>query len=352
MGLYLGILGAARESQIALATDQGKIVAYMRWPPLTARVNIRLSDSLRNVLNQLANIIDMTHDAMIAELHGVCVSMSGVYFDSDRAALRLTLGAIGLQGSFPLLISEDVNAFLASNFLSVGAIITAGTGSNVVARGHRMLYPIRVNGWGSIIGDAGGGYDLGVNCLRRILQGLDEREDRADTLERRILSYIGLSRPEDLIQWYYNVSETVRWRSDIADLAIPLMEAAEQDEDDIAKGLVEQGAVSLLESFKVAIRKMANVREKFAPEPVSLIFEGGLFENSRTYINIFKSWLSTRPTSEIQFEAMMSKYEPVVGALALAIAGELYLDEKRAEHDSLMESANQTGLRIGNETFF
>jgi len=107
----------------------------------------------------------------------------------------------------------------------------------------------------------------------------------------------------------------------------------------------------LLESFKVAIRKMSNVREKFAPEPVSLIFEGGLFENSRTYINIFKSWLSARPTSEIQFEAMMSKYEPIVGALALAISGELYLDEKRAEHDSLRESANQTGLRIGNETF-
>lgn len=349
MGLYLGLLGAARVSRAVLATDEGKIVAHILAPPLTIRVNAKVSLHLRQTFERLAKVGGTNFEAMVNDLRGACIAMSGVYLESDRAALKQVLHKIGFSGPFRLVTCEDSNAHLAANSLTYGAVVMASTGSNVFLRGHGMMNPIRVDGWGSVIGDEGGGYDLGIKCLQAVLKGIDGRMTQSSMLENKLLHYIGLSSIEDIIPWYYNVHETIRWRSDIADLAIPLIDAAERDNDKIARQIVMKAALLLRNSLQVAIESATELRDKFSPEPVPLVLEGGLFRHSEIYVETFTSWLSSRPACDIQWKVVRPKYQPVVGALALALSGEPYLEGELAKYDSIWGSAEEERLQMKND---
>jgi len=344
--LYLGLLGAARVSRAALATDEGIILAHIVAPPLTICVNVRISLYLQETFERLAKEAGITFKAMVNDLSGACVAMSGLRSESDQAALKQILNKIGFSGSFRLVTCRDTNAHLAANFLTHGGLVIASTGSIVILRGRGMANPIRVDGWGSVLGDEGGGYDLGTKCLRAILKGNDGRMTRSSVLERKVLEHIGLNRVEDILPWYYSIRETVNWRLGIADIAIPLIEAAEKDEDNIARELVTDGACSLLKSFEFGAESATKLRDKFIPEPVPLILEGGIFQHSTIYIETFTSLLSTRVPSDLQWKAENAKYQPVVGALALALSGGPYIEGELAKYDSMRKSAAKEGLRI------
>ena len=346
MGLYLGLLGAARISQAALAKDKGEIIANILAPPLTIRVNTKVSAHLAQTLDRLATVANIPFKTMVRELQGACVSMSGVYSESDRAMLRQVLHKVGLTGRFKMVTSEDANAHLAANLLSCGGVVIASTGSNVFLRGREMKQPIRINGWGSVIGDEGGGYELGIRCLRRILKGIDGRMTRTKLLEDKILDFIGLSSVEDLVPWYYSIRETIKWRSDIADLAIPLVQAAEVDGDEVAVQLVEENARLLLKSLKVAIKLADKYRDRFTPMPIPLILEGGLFKNSKIYTKTFAKWLSRLTPPALLWKPVAPEFLPVVGALALSISGEAFIDEITDRHEVLRKSAKERGLEI------
>ena len=139
MGLYLGLVGAARISQAALAADDGTVVAHILAPPLTIRVDAQVNRHLGQTLDRLAILSAIPFKAMVKELRCACISMSGVSTESDRALLHQLLSNIGLGGSsLKTVTSEDAHAHLASNFLSCGGVVIASTGSNVFLRGHDM----------------------------------------------------------------------------------------------------------------------------------------------------------------------------------------------------------------------
>ena len=348
MGFYLGLVGAARISEAALAEEQGDVVAHILAPPLTLRVNAQIAVHLSQTLEQLATIAGMSFKTMVKELEGICVAMSGVYSERDRAMLRQVLQGIGLSGP-SLVPCEDANAHLAANFLRCGGVVIASTGSNVFLHGHGKNSTIRIDGWGSVIGDEGGGYELGIRCLHRLLKGVDGRMDRPEALEKRLLRFIGLSSVEDLVPWYYSVRGTIRWRSDVSDLAIPLVQAAEIDGDLTARGLVTESAELLLDSLKTAIKTAVRHRTTFVPEPIPIILEGGLFRHSRIYQHTFAQWLDNMESHGPQWKAVPAKFSPVVGALALAFAGREFIEEEdNHAYEALSRAAQQRHLDVRN----
>lgn len=344
--LYLGLVGTARTSQVAVATEDGKIISVLSAPPLTIRVTAQLSHYLRRTFSHLADSLDITFSEMANRLHSVCISMSGVFLPLEHTQLRRVLRQTGFVGSFDLITCEDVNAHFAANFMSYGGVVIAGTGTNVVIRGHEMAKPIRVDGWGSVLGDEGGGYDLGIQCLRFLLKGEDKRLTRSEVLEKKILNHIGLSSIKEIVPWYYDTHDTLRWRSSIADIAIPLVKLAEEDNNLVALQILREGAEKLLNSVQTAVKLANNHKKHFRSEPVPLVLEGGMFRYSETYVAQISDWLSKYRFKGIKWKPMKSQFEPVLGALVLAFCGKSYLPENYDFAEALKESAERNGLRI------
>lgn len=346
MSYFLGLIGAARISRIALANEKGEILKVILAPPLTIRVNESIKEHLKNTFEQLCLQAGIEYKEILSDLKSACFSMSGICFESDSYALKQILNQIGFSGDFNLTICEDVYSHLASNFLSSGGVVIAGTGSNVFLRGTDMIEPIRVDGWGSVIGDSGSGYSLGRRCLRDLFKGLDGRLPRSEILEQRILKHVGLTKVEDLIQWFYNSRKTINWRADVADLAIPLIEAAESYEDKLARSILEEGASLLLKSVIVAFDKAYERKKNFSDKPFQIILEGGIFENSKIYKELFKSKISELSNDFVEWKAVDPLYVPIVGSLALAISENKYINNISQTHLNLIDSANNLGLNI------
>jgi N-acetylglucosamine kinase-like BadF-type ATPase len=346
MKYYLGLVGTGKISSAALADEMGNIRTIISAPPLNMRVNENIKHYLKITFDQLCSQIGMNYEEFLRGLKGSCFAMSGVYTPYDNYSLVQILNQLGIWDDSSLVTCEDANALLAANFFSIGCVVIASTGSNIFFRGIDMADPIRVDGWGSVLGDDGSGYYLGRICLRTLFKGLDGRQRRSAVLERYVLKHLRLLKIEDLVQWYYSSRKTVNWRADLADLTIPLVEAAELENDILAKKIVNDGAKILLKSMDVGFKKAQKYKEKFNINPIPVILEGGIFENSKIYWDSFQSKIKECYTDEFPWQATKPRFLPVVGALALAIANNKYLDSTNKLHKTLEECAIDRKLLV------
>lgn len=347
MKYYLGLLGAARISRAVLAKETGEIIVSIIAPPLTLWVNKTLSFHLRETFERLANEARLTYSDMVKNLKGACISMSGLRYDCDLASVRQILHKIQFEGDSEPLICRDTCAHFAASFIKYGGLVIASTGSIVILQGHDLTKPITVNGWGSVLGDEGGGYDLGTHCLQYIFKAHDGKNKKSQALEQKILEHLGLTKIDEIIPWYYRIRESFVWRSEIADLSTPLIELAEKGNDPIAQEIVKERAHLLLGSFKFAISKAQLQKDEYR-ETMPLILEGGLFENSKIYVETFRSWLEENKMSELSFKIKPPKYHPVIGSLALAMTGAPYYQMSHLDIEKICSSARKEGLVVLN----
>lgn len=344
MGYYLGVVGTAKISKMALANEKG-ILAHIIAPPLSMRVNPNIRQSLTESVQYLAKTAGISCEDIMGGLVSACFAMSGLFFKGDEASLNQIIDDIGFTGKFKRVICEDTHAILAANFLCSGGVVICSTGANVFLKSANANEVIRVDGWGSDLGDDGGGYYLGRICLRTLLRGADKRMEISPVLEDYVLKHAGLFDVESLVQWSYNVRSTVNWRSEIADLAIPLVRAAE-DGDPLAAGIVSEGAGELFRTLQTGVRLAAAnpVFEDMKYLPV--ILEGGIFENCAIYRNYFKNNIGNIPAGNLKLDIIHPEYKSVVGALALAASEDRFVDNSRGVVEIIRASADDKGLRI------
>ncbi len=350
---YLGIQAAANNSSAALAREDGEVVTwFLDGGPLTIEVNPDVRNGLEKTIARIANEVGLSVYSLIGKLRSVCIAMSGVCTARDRLQLTTLMDQVGLVGDFRPIPCEDANAHLAANFLDTGGVVIASTGSNVFIRARGTQEPLRIDGWGSAIGDDGGGYDLGRKCLRALFKAEDGRLPGSDILKELVLKHTGVTNMPALIDWFYRSLRTDEWRKALAGLTIPLVKAAEEKWlDPLAYKIVSEGANALFYAFETANRRLQNERGTVedqrrealrASEPVSLILEGGIFENSSIYRRRFLNGIHSLDPGFLRWRPAAPAYRPVVGALALAIAGAPFLPEApQASLEALRKSAKE-----------
>ena len=178
-----------------------------------------------------------------------------------------------------------------------------------------------------------------------------------------VLKHTGVSSLDGLIEWFYRSRKTANWRSNLADLAKPLREAAEDiDPDPWAYRLISKGANDLFYAFETANKRIQceqgeeaeKRRQKLIEtQPVPLILEGGLFESSSIYIRRFLNGIYRLSPSQIHWKPIAPDFKPVVGALALAICGKPFLPEEQLDiFDNLRKSAKEIVLPGGKLLWF
>lgn len=316
MDTYLGIDGGGSGSR-ALVVDENGILLWRREGPS-------------------ANCRELSKEAFWANLDtfweniqregftpvGVAMGLSGVVFSGMAEALvRDGSTRWGIpQRSF--LIESDLKAAHRGAFQNEpGITLISGTGSSCLGRNTTGGWH-QCGGWGSILDDAGSGYQMGLAGLRLALRMRDGREARTG-LEQRLFQRLEMETPQELVQWIHDSGNR---KPIIANLFLELV-SLEKEGDPRASDILKGGRNSLVEMV------VATARALHLPEP-SLILAGSVAQQSGSFGEKLKqALLEALPDAKI----VSGQLPPEAGA----ILGFLEYQGARVEN-RFLENLKQT----------
>ncbi|MBW7456274.1 BadF/BadG/BcrA/BcrD ATPase family protein [Paenibacillus sepulcri] len=216
MKYVIGIDGGGTKSILHMMDLDGNQLFELQGGP----TNI-YATSVEEVERELSELLDHTAEISgrsIADCAALCLGSAGVDRPYEKQVLSGVFEKCGVTGS--LTITHDAEAVLvAGSGKQEGITLVSGTGSFGFARdlsGNRA----RAGGWGHLIGDEGGGYDIGITAIKAAIRSYDGRE-APTLLLPMIMKEIGIERPELFLQYVYKTAG----KPQIASLAKVVYEA-------------------------------------------------------------------------------------------------------------------------------
>lgn len=177
-----------------------------------------------------------------------------------------------------LVTGDAVTAYVGALGSGAGAVVVAGTGAVALAIGENGR-TAQVDGWGYMLGDAGGGYWVGRRGLEDALRAFDGRRSPCGLLDAALRRF---GRPESLANRL-----SLRAVAQIASFAEDVAQAARAGDAD-ALGIFQAAARHLADTAAAAIgRVLADV-----DAPVS--WAGQLFQAGDLLLEPFRRQLTER----------------------------------------------------------
>jgi N-acetylglucosamine kinase-like BadF-type ATPase len=299
--LLLAVDGGGTKTLAVVADLQGKVLARGLGPgsnPYTVgfghfaeAVTGAVQTALRPVLGRDANGIGGT-----GRIAAACFGMAGVDSPEDEAAVTAWVEKQEVAPAF--LVVNDVELILAGGTPDGwGVAVISGTGSNCLGRSEDGR-TARVGGWGTLIGDEGSGYRLGLEALRVAARSYDGRTEAPALLEAALKQWSLRDIPA--LMHFVHAPDTEP--ADIATLAPVVLELAANG-DDPARAIVDTAADDLASHVRTAVRRLSLVRPPLA-------LGGGLFSGR------LQEALRSRVEGEVG--AICYVADPVLGAVAIA----------------------------------
>jgi len=270
--LILGIDGGATKTTWSLCANKDGLLQVVE-EGASGPGNMQLLDpaSLRGLLQALPT----------NQVSHVGVYLAGCATGKDRENLHALASSIWPDASIRAG-SDRESGFAAAFGDGDGIAVIAGTGSAVT--GRRNGLDERAGGWGHLLGDTGGGYNLVIHALRRILFDFDTGH-QISALARDVLRTLGLNTLRELTAW-----AQAAHKSDLARLT-PVVFGHASDKE-VASTL--HGGAEALADLTAAVA----ARLEFPRPPVRLM--GGVFQQYPIYRELFTGALAQKwPGSEV-----------------------------------------------------
>lgn len=225
-------------------------------------------------VDQLATLISSSLFSArpgLSDLSTIAVGLTGlpglVRQPADLAAAisaRVTVDRV-------VIASDSLITHIGALDTAAGTVIAAGTGAIALATDHQHTWH-QADGWGTILGDGGGGAWIGRRGLRAALCAHDGRDGGS----RHLLDGLA-DRFEDPQALLSQISADPAPGQLLASFA-PHVAAAAKDGDPIAQGIWQQAGRQLAHTAAAAAKQLP-------PEPVS--WGGGLFDAGSLLIDPF-----------------------------------------------------------------
>ena len=276
--LWLVLEGGGTRSQAALLDGVGHVVHSVN----SADVNMHFTTLQESQAAVLA--------AVKGVLRGAQVSGSRVtHFVSALVDARFgveLLGEILPNASYHYYEEQTVVFARAGLYRPHGVAVVAGTGATAWAvradDGRECVY----GGWGSLLGDEGSGYALGLAGLRAAVRAFEGRAEAPSRLFTAVLGHFGFAEPtfrEDLVFLAYHKPLT---RAEIAALAAVVTGLAAQG-DPLAARLTAEAAADLTALALHAARRLFHPEESF-----DVAIAGGLTNAGELVLGPFRQGLT------------------------------------------------------------
>jgi len=228
---------------------------------------------------------------------------------SEAPSLRAELRAVVHEalGAARVDISHDARLLLAAGGLEHGIGLVSGTGSSAYGRALDGS-ELRIGGWGYLLGDEGGGYDVAVRALRAVTAAIDGRGPET-RLVGMIAARLGIDDPAEIRDRF----EPPPSVTEIAGLAETVLTAAADDA--VAGGLVDAAAADLT-ALVEALAARLFTRASDAEIPV--VLAGGLLGAGSP---LHRRVVERLGRSPVRYRVVQPQQELAAAGLALARAG-------------------------------
>ena len=258
--LILGIEGGGTKTEWALLDETGREL----------RAGVLPAANLRLIGDQ--DLLDLLRVLPSGATH-VGAFLAGCADAADRQRLERIV-----QSVWPAAVvaagGDRESGFATAFEEGDGIAVIAGTGSAVTGRCRGRMD--KAGGWGHLLGDTGGGYQLAMTALRLVLSNHDLSRT-PDGLSQAVLRVLALNRLEDLVAWVANAD-----KMSVAKLAPVVFQAAKEGHQEMLAA-IQSGAHNLAECTRAVSRRL----ECDAPE-VRLL--GGLFEHHKEYAEFYSDY--------------------------------------------------------------
>ena len=261
----LGIEGGGTKTDwVVIEHDAGRRTIVERGKLPGSNLRLTSDETLGHLFAALPR--DVSH---------VGVFLAGCGTEEDRERLRGLV--VAAWPGAKMVVGSDRDSGMATAFGEEdGIAVIAGTGAAV--HGRRGGRVEKAGGWGHVLGDRGGGYDLARQGLRLVLSNYDLSQ-KITPLTERILREIALNTLGDLASWAMQAD-----KMSVARLAPAIFAAAKMGEREMLE-TITAGATILAEFTRAVARRL-----DWATPRVMLI--GGLFTHYGEYAALFKYRLS------------------------------------------------------------
>ncbi|MFG6147937.1 N-acetylglucosamine kinase [Halobacillus sp. B23F22_1] len=231
---------------------------------------------------------------------------------SDQSIEHVVIGIAGystLKGCLPIpemwkefknltLVNDAELALEAGIPEGDGILSIAGTGSIHIGKKKDKIYT--VGGWGHLLGDEGGGYDLGRMTIRKVLESL-ESSHPISHFTSSILQQINCTNAAEVKAWFYTQE-----KNQVANLAESVSKLAEK-EDPVAIHLIKLSSEALVRQIERLYQWM-----DLGPE-AKLVTSGSILLKNDFFLGYLKNNLS------VSFKGVQKLTEPAyMGAYSIA----------------------------------
>ncbi len=160
----------------------------------------------------------------------LCAGVAGAGRTADQTALQKKLASLlELDPASISVLSDADIAYRAAHGDASGLLVTLGTGTVIWGRTHEGRM-VRSGGWGYVLGDEGGGYQLGLQALRALTHAMDGGPQTM--LTPLLCDQFELCNAETVLDYVYHS------KKDFQRLAPAVAEAANQG-DAVAAQIIE-----------------------------------------------------------------------------------------------------------------
>jgi len=223
----------------------------------------------------------------------ICIGVSGCDVEKNMRSL-----SIEMNKSFKdcIIYNNGVIALVGASGKALGSmdsvLIEADTGSVAVGV-NRDSETLRVGGWGYLLGDEGGAFDIGRKALARAVLAYDKLEK--NRLMDDITEALSLSDFSDVID-LYDLEDPVQYISELFPVVC---------HDSAADDILEEGASALASMVNLISERLDMGAEK-------VLYETGRVFEEEGYKKRFESKIDG-------FSIEEPKHKPEVGAAMLAM---------------------------------
>jgi N-acetylglucosamine kinase-like BadF-type ATPase len=247
--LFVGVDGGGTHAR-AVVTDAAGVELARRTGP-AGLIDPREPAAAAAVVAQLAR--EALRSAGARRARALCCGLAGARRQQERDAVRVALVIEDLADDVHVV--GDAAAAMADAFpVGGGVLVIAGTGS--IAWASDGGEPLRIGGWGQLLGDEGSGYAIALAALRAVTRCADRAEDTL--LTAVALRHAGVERVHDLISW-----TAAARKAEIAALAPQVLQCA-ADGDAAACAIRAQAVSDIVDLATTAARRLAGRVSAFA----------------------------------------------------------------------------------------
>ncbi len=236
-------------------------------------------------------------------LHTVIGSAALFFEATPREKELLCRGIVPLDAT--RLVSDVMTAYHAASLGRPGVLVVGGTGSSFLARNEHGEYA-QVGAWGHLLGDEGGAYWIGRECIRAAIAA-SEGTGPATCLLEVVLRWFDVKVLTDIVPIIYQP----RYSKDrFAALAGYAAQNADSG-DPVWVDVCERAGRELARQAAAAVR-LVNLRTR----PVPLWLNGSVVHLNRT---VRESLFRGLRAEQIPFVEESMRLAPMLGAAALAL---------------------------------